>query len=309
MAFHVGPAPAEFTLAFQPYLFNTQRHRSLQREKAWQEFHWLNIASKKVLMSGYFNLNAGLAKSPFLAPFGGFEADERITADVLQNFIIEMERSLRQNKTQAIEILCPPELYAKNQPLISSALVNLGYEIILKEPGACILVDEVPLSDKMAKDKLTRLKKCEKAGLSFREIELEKLGEVYAFIESCRLKQKRTLSMTLTALTQTMIALPQSFFIVGVFEKQRLISASICIRVSPTIVYTFYSAHNPEYNELSPQVFLLSELYDWCVTHKMKILDLGTSALNGQPNTPLLDFKLRMGATATDKFQFRKMLA
>jgi hypothetical protein len=309
MSFHVGPAPAQYPLAYQPYLFNTKQHRSLQTETGWKEFHWLDGVSKTVLISVFFNVQDSLAKSPFRAPFGGFEISDGIQAEMLLNFIHEIEKTLRQEKTQALEILCPPELYSKNQPLITLALVRLGYEIILTEPGACIVIDESQLVTKMANDKLTRLKKCEKVGVSYKEISLDKLTEVYTFIDACRSRQERKLSMTLVELTKTVDALPESFFMVGVYDGQNLISATICIRVSESIVYTFYSAHDPNYNDISPQVFLLVNLYTWCTAHQIKLLDLGTSALDGQPNTPLLDFKLRMGATATNKFKFRKTLA
>jgi Acetyltransferase (GNAT) domain len=308
MSFHVGPAPAQFKLAYQPYLFNTHLHRALQSKTGWKEFHWLDRDSKTVLISIYFNTEDGLAKNPFRAPFGGFEIADGLQTETLSTFLLEFEMALSQDKIEVIEIFCPPELYSKNQPLITSALVNKGYEIVLTEPGACIVIDGTSLANKMAKDKLTRLKKCEKAGILFKEIGLEKINEVYTFIEACRSKQERKLSMTLEDLTKTVEALPESFFIVGVYDKQKLIAASICIRVSPSIIYTFYSAHDAEYNDISPQVFLLGKLYDWCATHGVTLLDLGTSALDGQPNAPLLDFKLRMGATATPKFKFRKTL-
>jgi hypothetical protein len=309
MSFHVGPVPAEYQLAYQPYLFSTPLHRSLQSQTDWKEFHWLDNVSKTVLLSIFFTLNEGVARSPFRAPFGGFEIADGAQSETLITFIHEIEKELGRDQIRTLEILCPPELYSRNQPWITSTLVSQGYEIVLTEPGTCITVDETPLANKMAKDKLTRLKKCEKAEVLFSEIGLEKLSEVYIFIEACRSKQERKLSMTLEDLTKTIEALPESFFIVGAYDKQKLISASICIRVSPTIIYTFYSAHHPEYNDISPQVFLLSKLYDGCSRNKVKLLDLGTSALDGQPNTPLLDFKLRMGATATNKYKFRKTLA
>jgi hypothetical protein len=308
MSFHVGPIPAEFSLAYQPYLFNIHQHRSLQSQTDWKEFHWLDGITKTVLISIFFTIQEGLAKSPFRAPFGAFELADGIQPVTLITCIHEIEKEFRRDQIRNIEILCPPELYSGNQPWITSTLVSQGYKIVLTEPGACIVVDETPLANKMAKDKLTRLKKCEKAGVQFNEIDLRKLSEVYAFIEACRAKQERKLSMTLEDLNETVTALPESFFMVGVYENQKLISASICVRVSPAIVYTFYSAHDPAYNELSPQVFLLSKLYDWCSRNKVKLLDLGTSALDGQPNAPLLDFKLRMGATATNKYKFRKTL-
>jgi hypothetical protein len=308
MFFQEGPAPANFTVAYQPYLFNTQQHRLLQSTSGWKEFHLLNHDSKTVEISVYFMIENGLAKNPFRAPFGGFEMTENIQPGRLLNFIAEIEKVFRRDNIQAIEILCPPELYSKSQPIITSTLVSQGYEIITTEPGACVVVDETSLVKKMAKDKLTRLKKCEKAGIVFRDMSFNRLREVYAFIESCRSQQERQLSMTLAELERTVNTLPESFFIVGVFDNERLVGTSICVRVNSSIVYTFYSAHDPGYNEFSPMVFLLSKLYDWCSSNKIKLLDLGTSALGGKPNTPLLDFKIRMGATPTDKFKFRKAL-
>jgi hypothetical protein len=308
MVFHDGQVPTNFTFAYERFLFNTEKHRILQSKTGWAEFHFLDQPNSRILISSYFFIENGIAKSPARAPFGGFEFGESTTPELLSDFISQVEKSLRMNNVQEIEILCPPELYSTNQPLLTTLLLNSGFDIPVAELSACIIVDERPLSDKMNKDKKARLRQCVKSGLTFKKINLEKLKEVYTFIEQCRTKQERKLSMPFKDLSETVEALPKSFFQVGVFDKKKMIGACICVRVKSNIVYTFYSAHDPDYDTISPRVFLLSNLYDWCAAHKVTLLDLGTSALEGKPNFPLLDFKMRVGATLTPKFKFKKRL-
>jgi hypothetical protein len=49
-------------------------------------------------------------------------------------------------------------------------------------------------------------------------------------------------------------------------------------------------------------------IYEHCQVEKIRLIDLGTSALNGRPNFGLLDFKLNLGAVPTEKLTFEKKL-
>jgi hypothetical protein len=309
MTFHAGSIPPGYRLDYDPYLFNTKEHRAQQAREGWQEFHLLNGTSKKVIASVSFHVQDGIAKSSLRAPFGGFDYSQQLSAELTFNFIADVERALIKKGVREINIHCPPELYSQNQPLLTVSLLNQGFQIIQAEPGACIEVNKTSLAEKMNKDKRARLRQCEKAGLTFKKLDLKKLETVYSFIANCREKQGRQLSMSFTELSKTVKSLPKFFFKVGVFDERKMIGACICVRVSSTIVYTFYSAHDDAYDKISPRVFLLNNLYKFCQKNKVELLDLGTSALNGKPNYPLLDFKLRVGATFTTKFKFKKTLA
>jgi hypothetical protein len=50
-------------------------------------------------------------------------------------------------------------------------------------------------------------------------------------------------------------------------------------------------------------------IYEFCQTEKIRIIDLGTSALHDRPNFGLLDFKLNLGAAPTEKLTFEKTLS
>ena len=114
--------------------------------------------------------------------------------------------------------------------------------------------------------------------------------------------------MTFPALAKTVKAVPSSFYLVGVYLGKELVGASIVIRVSKSIAYTFYLGHKQQHKKLSPSVFLISKLYDWCRKQGIGLVDLGTSALDGKPNINLLNFKLRMGGTLNPKYTFQKIL-
>jgi hypothetical protein len=47
-------------------------------------------------------------------------------------------------------------------------------------------------------------------------------------------------------------------------------------------------------------------MYRWCANNKVAWIDLGTSALAGQPNFPVLQFKLHLGAELSHRFTFEK---
>ncbi len=200
-------------------------------------------------------------------------------------------------------------MYTNSQSMVTTTLVSQGYQLVQAEAGCCILVDEKSLTKKMYRDKLNSYKKAQKVGLVFSKIALDKLGEIYDFIAFFRKKLNRTLSMTKAQLEKTAEALPDSFFIVGVYLHSELVGACICVNASKSIVYTFYSAHSDKYDWLSPRVFLLKNLYDLCYKQGASLLDLGTSMINQKPNFSLLDFKLRIGGSLTLKYNFRKKLA
>ena len=55
-------------------------------------------------------------------------------------------------------------------------------------------------------------------------------------------------------------------------------------------------------------VKLMEGVYNYSQTEGINLIDLGTSSLNGKPNFSLLDFKLHLGATPTQKLTFQKNL-
>jgi hypothetical protein len=91
-------------------------------------------------------------------------------------------------------------------------------------------------------------------------------------------------------------------------DQDKMVAASISIRVNENVLYTFYYDHLRAYDSVTPIVFLCDGLYNFCQKNQLSLLDLGTSNPNGKLNQSLLDFKLSLGAVPSPKLTFQKVL-
>lgn len=304
-----GSSPKGFQLAYEPSLYNSDVHRSLQSKNKWHSFHIIRRDKKKVLASIHFCILEGIAKSPISAPFGSFDLSNSVPPSQLFEFINFYEKRLVDSGARKIVIKNFPEAYHSRQHSILSVLfINHKYSVNDTELGAILSVDEVPLVDKLDPWERRKLRQAAKEGLTFRIISNKNLKDTFQFILDCRKERDQSLSMSYVELGKTVKKLDKSFICFGVYRNKELVAASISIKESRTTLYNFYSAHSRDSDALSPIVFLINQMYGWCSLHKIKLLDLGTSALGGIPNFPLIDFKLRLGAVPAMKLTFEKNL-
>ena len=306
--FYKGVAPKGFKKDFESFLFNTNVHQKTQSKTGWKEFHLINKSKKKILASVAFHVAGNLARSPLKAPFGSYEFSDTVSHDKLSEFINAVDDSLMNIGVQKVEIINHPEIYHRQHKTLVFSLIHLGYSPFQCHVSCGIKVDRKPLIEKMNKGKRKQLRHCLKIGLTFKKIPISRFNDIYDFIALCREERNQTLSLSRKELSKIIVALPKDFMLVGVYRDKELIAASVCVRISKKILYTFYSAHLKKYDTLSPLTFLLSNLYDECFKNGFNLLDMGTSNINGTSNFNLLDFKLRIGGTMSPKFSFRKTL-
>ncbi len=212
-------------------------------------------------------------------------------------------------KVKLIILKEPPLFYRISGELTHAILFNLGYRASSAEISSGIRMDHLSFEGKIEAWEKRKLKQAKENGLIFKKISIEESENVYQVILKCRSERGHSLSMTIDELSVTISALKGSFCLFGVYFQKELVAASIAIRVHQNILYNFYSGHLKKFDHLSPVVLLICGMYKYCGTEKIQLLDLGTSALNGQPNFSLLDFKLRMGAVPSMKLTFEKELA
>lgn len=197
--------------------------------------------------------------------------------------------------------------YAAHQATIAQTLfLNLGYECIVSEIGSVLIVKRNPMYDMCNRSAKNKFDKARKFGLVAKQLPLHKLGEVYNFIHQSYALKNYLMSMTLSDLQKAMAVFPDRYLLFGVFNNNELVAASICIGVKKGVLYDFCHSHAPAYEHLSPVVLLIASIYEYCRSQKIKLLDVGTSALNGIPNYPLLHFKRMLGCEPTMKLTFEK---
>lgn len=304
-----GAIPRGFEIDYEPSVFNMEAHRKLQSGNGWHSFHFLRKDKKKVLASVHFCVKDGLALSPYSAPYGSFELSLAITTSQLFEFIGFWEKKLRNLGVEKIEIKSYPEQYSiHSHNTLTVLLFNYQFNIKNAELGACIKITDSGFMDIIDPWEKRKLKQAVKAGLKFKSIKNSEIDKTYNFIRSCRLERGQGLSMTLKDLKRTFEKLERYFVLFGVYQENKLVAASIAIKVNNKVLYNFYSAHSKLSEKLSPMVLLINGVYSWCGKHRIELLDMGTSALGGKPNFSLIDFKLRLGAAPSMKLTFEKVL-
>jgi hypothetical protein len=308
-SFQSGPPPSGYQPEFEISLYNEEQHRLLQSPVRWQSFYILNNNKKCVGGAMHFHVTEALAQSPFRSPFGSLESDTEIPAEIIFNFLLFVESSLKAQGVSKVTIKNYPQAYVENEAvLIQTLLLNRNFRVVMAEISSVIDVVDSSPSDFFHRSAKRRLDKARDAGLIIKKLPLENLGLIYSFIHQCRTEKGYPISMTLTDLHKTTEVFQERFFLFGVFDGEVLVAASITVAVRKNILYDFYHDHTASYDHLSPVVLLVSGLYEYCQQQKFVLLDLGTSALDGTPNFPLLHFKKTLGARPTLKLTFEKQL-
>lgn len=300
--------PEGYRCEFDSYLFNEPKNLTIQSSTGWRSFYALRSEKKAARARVHFHVDNDVAVSPFKNPFGSFEYSETLAPRELYEFIKWTETQLHIKGVKKIEIKAAPELYNRNTPLLSTFLINQGYKITKSELSACIEVNPTSLYQVMTSWEKRKAGQIRRSNLRFNIVPVSRLKDVFEFISSCREERKQTLSMTYGQIKTVCDHFPERFCLFGMFDNNALAAASVSILVNKSVLYNFYSAHSRQYDALSPVVRLMEGIYEYCQVEKIRLIDLGTSALKGRPNFTLLDFKLNLGASPTQKVVYEKVL-
>ncbi|MEQ8423655.1 MAG: hypothetical protein RIA63_03030, partial [Cyclobacteriaceae bacterium] len=200
----------------------------------------------------------------------------------------------------------PEQYHVRHHNTLTVLLFNHKYRINTAELGACIRINEESFLSRLDAWEKRKLKQAEKARLTFKVISPKEFKDTFNFILRCRRERDQSLSMSYAELNKTVEVMDEYFISFGVYDGSELLAASIAVKTNRQTIYNFYSGHNKASDYLSPVVALIGGMYQWCQNHKVKLLDLGTSAWGGKPNFSLIDFKLRLGAEPTMKLTFEK---
>jgi hypothetical protein len=304
----VHTLPPGYKPDYTPFLFSRPEHLKLQA-RDWIHFYLLRSLKSKVMAEVSFHIENNRAVSPAKAPFGSFAFSERLAPQLLYSFIGDCLENLKQQGIVGLSITEPPLFYRKSEELLQTILLNQGFRIRKAEVSSGIRVDAVKFEDKIETWERRKLKQAKAKGITCKSLPISELAMLYDFILQCRQQRGNSLSMTFDELSETVSKFKDSFSLFAAFHEKELAAASITIHVRPDILYNFYSAHLRKFDAISPMVLLMNHMYRFCYGHDFELLDLGTSAINGQPNFSLLDFKLRLGAVPSMKLSFEKDLS
>lgn len=301
--------PEGYRKLYSPFLYNLPDFLEANNSLPQLHFYLLDKLDKTVLGHIAFSREEEEVLSPYKAPFGGFELAGTLAGEAVTFFLAEVLRKLKELSIRFVRLKLPPPCYSSGVTLMAESLLDLGFEARRKLEHHVLSVTEEELTLQMATMEQRKLKKARKAGLTFSFEEPNKHDQVFDFIRTHREARGHQLSLGWQALKEMKEQLPDHYLFATVCMQERIVAAAIMVRASASVLYYFFPVHDQAFNHLSPMVFLLNEMYNWAQQQGLAYIDLGTSYIDGKPNSSLIKFKEHMGGKPQESSVFRKALS
>jgi hypothetical protein len=126
------------------------------------------------------------------------------------------------------------------------------------------------------------------------------LENAYHLILADRQSKSRTLSMSLQDVHRMNLISRWLIFGVG---TDTLNAAALCLMVRTDILYVYAWGGR---KEGSPTVKLAQVIYNWCLLNNIRLMDIGTSTVNGTPDYGLIQFKKSLGFSESLKMTMKR---
>jgi hypothetical protein len=263
------------------------------------------------LAAGWLSeVEPGHARSPGRGSYGGLQlVDARTPVSTLDAIASELERTLAREGIERLTIVMPPAAYAPNEhALWTNVLMRGGYQPGSPDLSYAVDVTDGPLDARMNSGNRYIARTAERRGLAFRVLGASERCEAYAVNAENKAKRGYPMTMSLDALIAMDDALPGRVLWFGVMHDGRMIAANVSLVISPGVIYVFYWGEVRGVEKLSPVTVLADGVYRHCQSTGVRLLDLGTATLHGEPNPGLMAYKQNLGGTASLKLTLSKEL-
>lgn len=270
-------------------------------------FQWVDDG--KVMASIFFTEDAGVFSSPGKGTFSGYVIDDELDMESLEVFHLAVMERLNELGARRIEISLAPLIHDVN--FLSSQFYLLrkdSFDILSQDLNYSLEISNRKFDELVTYANLKRLRKCERSSFESIKLPISELAKVYKTIELNRRAKGYPITMSLSQIESLSKAFPDDILLWGIPHENQLIAAALCLNISQEVLYVFYWGDVPGYSSYSPVVSIAKSIYKYCQENNFKILDLGTSTLNLQPNYGLINFKEGLGCKASLKLKLCKNL-
>ena len=248
-------------------------------------------------------------RSPFRGTYGGFEFS-RNDIGFIERAVHEAEKTALEHGARKLTFTQSPSAHS---PDLAACCFNVfhrsGYCISGQELNHSISVTNEPMMDRINRANQKRWRKCEREGFVFaEESDTEGFQRVYDTISRNRASKGYKVSMSLEALIEMRENFPGKIHFFSCTHQDNVAAAAVCMAIRSDIFYVFYWGDEPGYEQFSPVAYLAERIYSYAMKNGFKILDVGTSTLQGIPNYGLINFKEALGFQPSLKLTFSKEL-
>ena len=261
---------------------------------------------KLIGVTHFTKLENGIYRSPYRGTFGGINFREELDLQIKEECVKLLVDYLKTMSATGIEIITAPFAHDLHHAtsLFNTFLIH-SFQISNQEINHTLVVNELPLIEKMMRNNKKRLNKCLREGFEFTQVSsLEEINEVYQTIKENRESKGYEVSMRLDQILEMYDLFPDNLFFFKASQKGVCAASSICIKLNNKVLYVFYWGDKPGFEQHSPVVFLADGIYKFAAEKKFECMDAGTSSVNGKPNYGVAAFKENLGFTTSPKLTY-----
>lgn len=265
---------------------------------------YLLLKSDIIIARIVFTLHDREAISGYRATFGSIDLLDTVPKDALSEFLQDVRADLVGQAIDTITI-SEPALCYPNAEFFESCLLSSGYVVIGSELNQHLEVRAQTFGDLIRRSELSKLKIAMGSGFRHTLVGIEQLPEIYKLIVQTHERKGYPVSLSYDELASVIKDFSERYLLFCLYDEEILIAATVSILVTDKVMYNFYHGDNSSYRSKSPLVMLIGEIYAYCQTHQIEILDLGISTVNGKLNKGLFDFKKHLGCKVSQKNKLR----
>ena len=228
--------PGHYTYSFEQNLYGIKSYLKCQPKMPGISF-WICDHNKALVHAEiHFHYCERKAISQAYAPFGSFHGSY-IPNIVMFDFLSFIIETLSALGLTSLELLGPPPIYNPDSRW-ADLLRDFGF-MERKGLNHHLVLDDLPLVDKMHKMEQRKLRRCDQ--FSFQIHPYTDLEEIYRFVQACRRERDQHLSMSYEALKRVVHTLPENFLLCTVGLGDVLAAASIVIKVNSILLVPILS--------------------------------------------------------------------
>jgi hypothetical protein len=271
-------------------------------------FSLIKRKSNRMLGAGHFIEDGlGVFKSPFRGSYGGVFFVSDVSLEKIDKTYASIESFLIEQGARRIVITLAPFVYSSQLNSVTyNSLVRRSYGVCRHELNYSISIDSRNFSERIDYGNRKKIAKGIREGLIARALESTEFEAAYNIIAANRSKNGFQISLDWSSLAEMIFKMPDVVLCFGVFEADQMIASSVCMCLSPSILYVFYWGERPGVESMSPVSLIADMLYKYCQEQRISILDLGTSTVHGVPSYGLIRYKKNLGSEESLKLTFMK---
>lgn len=250
-------------------------------------------------------LKDGVLRSPFSAPFGGFHYKrEQVAYELVYDFLTDLKEYVVNEGLEEILITLPPDVYQVNMNAkLVNAFIRSGFTMQIPDLNSCVDLRE--FDGKWHKSEIAQ--NCRKAinhGLVWSvATNMDEMREAYRVIYQNREGLGRKIYMTLEDILKVMDVFPVDFFLIKEADGN-CVGGAVLYRGYETIVQGIFMGGDLEKRNLGIIDYMYLNVFNYYKELGFHYIDMGTSSLQGEPNTGLLRFKEIHSSETSLKYTF-----